>query len=116
MATRTEDRFGATTSLGTTYTSLFTGTSGHVYNLLVNVTNRTGSSANLQLFVAANSWTANEPTGGDLVAAIAYNLPIAAGDVVQVSGFVLKGTEKLIVRSSAATSLDITANGIDIVP
>ena len=82
MATRTEDRFGEATSLGTTYTLIATVATSHTYNLLVNVTNRTASASNLRLYIADTSWSTGEPTGGTLKVAVAYDLPIAAGDVV----------------------------------
>lgn len=116
MATRTESRFGDQTALGTTYTSMFTVTTSHTYNLHINITNRTGSSVNFRAYIADNSWSSGEPTGGTLKSAIAYDLPIAAGDVVQISGIVLLSGEKLVVRSGTASALDISANGVDIAP
>ena len=115
MATRTESRFGELTSLGSTYTLLCTVTSGHTYNLLFNVANRGGATANLRLYIADTSWSSGEPTGGTLKAAIAYDYPVGVGDVVQCSGIIAKTTEEIVAWSSAASSLDITANGVDIV-
>lgn len=114
MATRSEARLGATSSLGTTYTSLGTVPADN-FNLLLQVANRTGASANLRAYIAANSWTTGEPTGADLVAAIAYDMPIAAGAVVQISGYILDAGEKLIVHSSEAAALDVIASGVQIV-
>ena len=115
MATRTETRFGEIASLGVTYTIVGSAVaSATTWNLLLAVTNRTGANANLRAYIADTSWSSGEPTGGTLKAAIAYDLPIAAGDVVQLSGYVLNATEKLVVRSSVAASLDVTAQGIAI--
>lgn len=114
MTTRLEDRFGEITSLGTSYTNIGTVPSLTTWNVLVNVTNRTAAVANFRMYVADTSWSTGEPTGGTLKAAIAYDMPIAAGETVQISGFIMKTTEKLIVRSSTATSLDVTANGVAI--
>jgi hypothetical protein len=41
-------------------------------------------------------------------------MPIAAGDVIQISGIIMKTTEKLIARASIAASLDISASGVAI--
>ena len=115
MATRTEDRFGELTSLGTSYTLLATVTSGHTFNFLFNVTNRTAGDSLLRLYIADSSWSTGEPTGGTLKAAIAYDLPIGGGQTQQISGIIGKTTEKIVARASVASSLDITANGVDIV-
>lgn len=114
MATRTEDRFGETTGLGTTYTLLGTVPASTTWNLLVNVTNRTAGVVKLRLYVADTSWTTGEPTGGTLKAAIAYDTPIAVGDVWYDSGVVMKTTEKLVARSDTAASLDILVSGVAI--
>jgi hypothetical protein len=112
MATRTEDRFGEATGLGTTYTLLGTVPASTTWNLLVNVTNRTAGVVKLRLYVADTSWTTGEPTGGTLKAAIAYDTPIAVGDVWYDSGVVMKTTEKLVARSDTAASLDILVSGV----
>jgi len=114
MATRTEDRFGEATGLGTTYTLLGTVPASTTWNLLVNVTNRTAGVVKLRLYVADTSWTTGEPTGGTLKAAIAYDTPIAVGDVWYDSGVVMKTTEKLVARSDTAASLDILVSGVAI--
>lgn len=112
---RNETRFGELTSLGTTYTIIGAAVpSATKWNMLVNITNRTGASALLRLYIADTSWTTGEPTGGTLKTAIAYDLPIAAGDVVQISGIVANATEKIVARSSVATSLDISLQGVAI--
>lgn len=116
MATvHTETRFGATSSLGSTYTNLATIAASTTANILLNVTNRTAVTANFRAYVADNSWSSGEPTGGTLKAAIAYDMPIAAGDVVQISGIVMNTGEKLIVYSGTASSLDVIASGVAIV-
>lgn len=111
---RTETRFGATSALGTTYTNLATIAGGTTGNILLAITNRTTSTAKLRAYIAASSWSSGEPTGADLVAAVAYDLPVAAGDVVQISGFIMNTGEKLIVRSDTASSLDVIASGVAI--
>lgn len=109
---RTETQLGVTTSLGTTYTLLYTVPAATTTNLLLNVTNRTAASAKLRAYVADTSWAAGEPTAGTLKAAIAYDLAIPAGAVVQISGIVMATTNELVVRSDVASSLDIIASGV----
>lgn len=112
---RTEDRFGELTALGTTYTIVGAAVPAvTTWNLLVNITNRTTGTSNLRLYIADTSWSTGEPTGGTLKVAIAYDLTIAAGDVVQITGCIMKTTEKLVARASVASSLDIAANGLAI--
>lgn len=115
MATRTEDRFGELTSLGTAYTIVGAAVpASTTWNTLINITNRTTGTANLRLYIADTSWSSGEPASTTLKAAIAYDYPILAGDVVQISGIILKTTEKLVAYSSVASALDITANGVAI--
>lgn len=119
MTTRLEDRFGELTGLGTTYTIIGAAVpASTTWNTMITVTNRTsaGTAAvvNLRLYIADNSWTTGEPTGGTLKAAIAYDAAIAPGDVLQISGVVVKTGEKLIARSDTASSLDITVSGVAI--
>lgn len=115
MTTRLEDRFGEITGLGVTYTIVGAAVpSSTSWNVLVNVTNRAASVSNLRLYIAGTSWSSAEPTGGTLKVALAYDLPVAVGDVVQISGVVMKTTEKLIARASVAASLDISAHGVAI--
>lgn len=115
MATRTETRFGETTALGTTYTNIGTVPSATVWNVLLNITNRTTALAKVRVYIADTSWSTGEPTGGTLKAAVAYDSNVYPGDIIQIPGFVMNATEKLIVRSDTASSLDITANGVAIV-
>lgn len=115
MATRLEDRFGELTALGTAYTIVGAAVPAlTMWNLLVNVTNRTTSPSYLRLYIADTSWASGEPTGGTLKAAIAYDLLVPAGGVEQITGIIMKATEKLIARASVASSLDVTANGVAI--
>lgn len=115
MTTRLEDRFGELTALGTTYTIVGAAVpSATKWNVLVNITNRAASASNLRLYIADTSWSSGEPTGGTLKAALAYDTPLAVGEVIQITGIILKTTEKLIARASVASSLDITANGVAI--
>lgn len=117
MATRTETRFGEVASVGTTYVIVGAAVAtSHTWNVLLNVTNLTGTNSNLRAYIADNSWSSTEPTGGTLKVAIAYDQPIAAGDVSQISGFVMNAGEKLVVRASVAASLAISAHGVDIGP
>jgi len=112
---RTETRFGVATALGATYTLLYTVPASTTVNLLLNVTNRTATLAYLRAYIADTTWAAGEPTGSTIKAAIAYDMPISAGAVAQISGLVLNTTEKLIVYSSVAASLDIIASGVAVV-
>lgn len=107
---RTESRLGATSSLGTTYTNLFTATG--TTNCLLTVTNRTSAAANLRAYIAASGWSSGEPTSTALVVALAYDRTIDPGEVFQVSGFILASGEKLVVRSDTASSLDVSAHGV----
>lgn len=117
MATRTEDRFGEVTALGSTYTIIGAAVpASTTWNVLFNITNRTTSStAKLRLYIADNSWSSGEPTGGTLKTAVAYDMQIAAGEVVQITGIVYKTTEKIVAYSDTASSLDISANGVAII-
>lgn len=111
---RTETRFGVATALGTTYTNLYTVPASTTVNVLLNITNRTTTTAKLRAYVADTSWASGEPTGGTLKAAIAYDYSITGGAVLQISGIVMNTTEKLIVRSDTASSLDLIASGVAI--
>lgn len=115
MATRTETRFGELTALGTSYTIIGSAVpSSTTWNTLFTITNRISTSVSLRLYIADNSWSSGEPTGGTLKAAIAYDLPIPPGDVVQIPGVIFLTTEKIVARSSTASSLDISASGVAI--
>lgn len=114
MATRTETRFGAATSLGTTYTNLATVAASTTANVLFNVTNRTTSTVNFRAFIATNSWSSGEPTGGTIVAAVHYDMPVAAGETIQTSGIIYLTGEKIVVYSGAASALDVIACGVAI--
>lgn len=106
---RTEARLGAVSGLDAAYVNV--GTASDDFNLNVNVTNRTDATVELRLYIAPGSWSADEPTGAGAYA-IAYDLPIAAGDVVQISGVLMISGEKLIAHAGAADSLDIIASGV----
>jgi len=117
MATRLEDRFGEVTALGTSYTIVGAAVPATTtWNVLVSVTNRLTDSVKLRLYIADTSWSSGEPTGGTLKIAIAYDRPIAPGETAQISGFIMKTTEKLIARSDTASALDISAQGVAITP
>lgn len=111
---RTEDRFGATSALGTTYTSLGTVPASTVWNVHLNVTNRLTSTVKLRAYIADTSWASGEPTGATLVAAIAYDTPISPGAVFQVTGIVLEATNKLVVYADTGSALDVIASGVAI--
>ncbi len=116
MATRTEKRFGEVSSLDTTYTAIGTVPAGSIWNILLNVTNRTASSTvKLRAYVAGTGWTTGEPTGGTLKAAIAYDTIITPGDVTQITGIVMNAGERIVVRSDTASSLDVIAAGVEVV-
>lgn len=114
MTTRLEDRFGEVTGLGTTYTNLGTVPASTMWNTLFNITNRAATPAKLRLYIADTSWTTGEPTGGTLKAALAHDMQVSPGDVVQITGVIAKANEKLIARSDTASSLDITVSGVAI--
>lgn len=108
-----DDVFGQVTALGSTYTIIGSAVPASTkWRILFNITNRTSSVAYLRLYRADNSWSSGEPTGGTLKAAIAYDVPVAVGDVLQITGIVLLTTEKIVAYSSVASALDITAQGV----
>jgi len=111
---QTTARFGAVNNLGTTYVRVGPAVpAATVWNTLINVTNRTGAPSNFRGYIADNTWASGEPTSGaGLIAAFAYDSPIAAGQVFQVSFIVLNAGEQLVVRASVASSLDVIADGI----
>lgn len=113
MATRTEDRFGEVSGLGTTYTSVGGPVpASTTWNVLFNVTNVTGANSSLRLYIADTSWTSGEPTAGTLKVRIAYDLIVAAGETLQITGFIVKTTEEIVARASVAASLDVSAHGV----
>jgi len=115
MATRIETQFGTAKDLGATYTLVGSAvTSGHDVNLLINVTNLLTTVVKLRAYIADTSWSSGAPSGSTKVAAIAFDLPIAVGDVVQISGIVLTATQKLVCYSDTAAGLDIVACGVDV--
>ena len=115
MTTRLEDRFGELTGLGVTYTIVGAAVPAiTTWNILANVTNRTTSSVKLRLYIADTSWSSGEPTGGTLKTALAYDMPLSAGEVVQISGVIVKTTEKIVARSDTASSIDIALSGVAI--
>lgn len=112
---RTETQLGVYTALGTAYTQVGSDIAASTtFNLHLNVTNRTTNTAKLRAYVADGTWSSGEPTGSTIEAAIAYDLPIAPGEVVQISGIVMATTNALVVRSDTASSLDIIASGVSI--
>ena len=117
MATRTEKRFGESTGLGTSYTQIGPDVpASTTWITHINVTNRTASTtAKLRLYIADTSWTTGEPTGGTLKVAVAYDMPIAAGEVIQISGVVVQTTEQVVARSDTASALDIALSGVEVV-
>lgn len=116
MATRTEKRFGELTALGTAYTIIGAAVpASTTWNLAFTVTNRTTSTSSLRLYIADTSWTTGEPTGGTLKTALAYDYPVAPGEVFQITGVVALTTEQIVARASVASSLDIAMSGVEIV-
>ena len=115
MTTRLEDRFGELTALGTTYTIIGGAVpASTTWNTLVHATNRTASAVKLRLYIADTSWSSGEPTAGTLKVALAYDMDIIGGESVQITGIVVKTTEKLVARSDTASSVDISVSGIAI--
>lgn len=115
MSSRIETQFGTVKDLGTTYTIVGSAVaSGHDLNLLLNVTNLLTSVVKIRVYIADTSWSSGAPSGSTKVAAIANDLPIAVGDVVQISGIILTATQKLVVYSDTASGVDVIASGVDI--
>lgn len=112
---RTETRFGATSSLGTTYTNVYTVPTATTANVLLNITSRSSSTVYFRAYIATSSWTSGEPTSTALVACVAYDTAIYANDApTQISNVVINAGEKLVVYSSSASSLDVVAFGVAI--
>lgn len=115
MATRIETQFGVAKDLDATYTQIGSAVaSGHAWNLLLNVTNLLTSVVKLRAFIADTTWSTGAPSGSTKVAAIAFDAPVAAGDVLQISGVVLAATQKLVVWSDTTDGLDVIASGVDV--
>ena len=115
MSSRIETHFGTTKDLGTTYTQIGSGiASGHLLNLHLNVTNLLTSVVKLRAYIADTSWSSGEPTGSTKVASIAFDVPVAAGETLQITGVILAATHELVVRSDTASGLDVVASGVDI--
>lgn len=111
---RAESSFGAVSALGTSYTLLATVPSATTWNLHLHIANRVSTTVKVRVFIADTSWTSGEPTGGTLVAAIAYDLAINSGEIVQITGIVMTATDELVVYSDTASSVDIIASGVAI--
>ena len=109
---RTESQLGVTTALGTTYTNLYTVPASTTATVHLNVTNRLTSTVKLRAYVADTSWSSGEPTGGTLKAAVAYDMLLGPGEVVQITGFVMATTNKLVVYADTGSALDIVASGV----
>lgn len=115
MANRVEDRLGEAASVGTTYTIVGAAVaSATTWNLVLQLVNRTTSLVKVRAYAADNSWSSGEPTGGTLKHAICYDLELLPGGVQHLSGIVMKTTEKLVVRSDTASSLDVAASGVKV--
>lgn len=112
MATRIEDRLGAAKDVGTTYVNVGTVPASTTFNVLVHIAAL--AACNLRLYVAASSWTTGEPTGSDLIATLAKDMPLVAGEVAQITGVIMLTGEKLIARASVATAVDVLAQGVEI--
>lgn len=106
-------RRGAVTKQGTAYASLGTVPALTTDVGLISVTNRTGASVKFRGYVATATWAAGEPITTTIVAAFAYDEPIAAGQTWQVSYIIANAGEQWVVYADTATSLDIF---IDVVP
>lgn len=112
MATYTDTVFGQAVNLGTTHTNLGTVPASTTWRILFNIVNVSSSVAYVSIYRADTSWSSGEPTGGTLKVRWAYNVPVAVGDVIQLTGLIALTTEKIIVVSSAANSLDVSAQGV----
>lgn len=115
MTTRIETQFGAVKDLGTTYTLCGSAVStGHEYNLHLNVTNLLTSVVKVRAYIADTSWGSGAPSGSTKVAALAFDMPVAVGQTIQITGIVLTAAQKLVVRSDTTAGLDVVASGVDI--
>ncbi len=112
MTTRLEARLGAAKDVGTAYVSV--GTAASDFNLLIHLAATLACA--VEVYVAAASWTTGAPTGSDLVAKLAYDMPLVAGEVAQITGVIMLSGEKLVVQSSVAASVDVLAQGVAITP
>lgn len=114
MSSRIEAQFGAVKDLSTTYTQVGSAVaSGHLHNVHLNVTNSAATARTFRAFIADTSWSSGEPTGSTKFAAICFDLPIAVGQLVQITGVILSATQELVVWSSGA-GIDVIASGVDI--
>lgn len=107
---RTETAFGYYKTLGTSHVQLGSDTTS-VANLHFNLVNRASTTAKFTAWAAASSWTSGEPTGSDEPALI-WQLPIAPGEIVQVSGVMLAASKALVVVSDTATSIDVVVSAV----
>lgn len=116
MANRDENRFGEVTSIGTTYTIVGAAVpAATMWNTHIHLLNRhTSTTIKVRVFIADTSWTTGEPTGGTLKTALAYDTSLAPGEMIQITGVIMKTTEKLVVRSDTASSLDVAFSGVAI--
>lgn len=110
---RAEARLGAVAGVGASYT-IVGPAAPTVFNLNIHLTNVTGAAIKVRVFLADNSWTTGEPTGASLKARIAYDKSIAANELLQISGVIMLATEKLVVYSDTASSLDVIASGVQV--
>src|SRR6266508_4174503 len=107
MATRTEDRLGVSKGVGTTYTNVATVAASTTWNLILHAVNKTTGQVKFRAFVADNSWSSGEPTGGTLQYSVCYDLPIDPGQALQITGVVALATEILGVRCDTASAVDV---------
>ena len=111
----TTARFGANNNVGTTYVILGAAVpASTTWNVILTAVNRSASPIKIRGFVADTSWASGEPTSTALKAAFWYDTALVAGQVTQISFIVMNATEKIVVRSDTANSLDIMAAGIAI--
>jgi hypothetical protein len=102
-------------AVGTTYTLAFTGTASHRYSLTLRLKNLLNQQIEVRVYVADNSWSADEPSGSTLVATLAKGVDgqIPAERTGLIEKIALTGTQKLIVRADAASAFDWVLSGVD---
>lgn len=110
--TRTETRFGAAKAVGTSATEVCQIPSGTTANVLIHLANIHTAAIQVTVFIADNSWDeSGDPAAGELVAIYQKDTSIDAGGSIDLAGIVLDPEDYVVVKSSAASSLDVVVSG-----
>lgn len=115
MATRTETRFGVAKAVGSaSYVSVCTIPGTTTANILVHLSALLAS--NVRLYIATGSWSTGdgEPVGAKLVETLAYDMPLIAGEVAQLTGVIVNTGEQVVARASVAAAIDVGVHGVAI--